>query len=146
MKWPWNKLETRADTSYTDVLIQALVGRVSNNEDALPTATGALEACAGMVGRSFASAEVEGPEMLASALSPDTLEIIGRSMIRRGEVVFLIDTEGGTLRLLPAQTHDVMGGPDPGQLDLSGNHWWTFRNRNLSWDTGNVGVALPVRH
>ena len=119
MKWPWNKLETRADTSYTDVLIQALVGRVSNNEDALPTATGALEACAGMVGRSFASAEVEGPEMLASALSPDTLEIIGRSMIRRGEVVFLIDTGTGKLRLLPAQTHDVMGGPDPDRWEYN---------------------------
>ena len=115
MRWPWNKLETRADTSYTDVLIQSLLSRVTNTEDALPTATGALEACAGMCGRSFAAAEVEGPESLVTALTPDVLEIIGRSMIRRGEVVFLIDTEGGTLRLLPAQTHDVMGGPNPDQ-------------------------------
>ena len=66
-----------------------------------------------MAGRSFAAAEVEGPESLVAALTPDTLEIIGRSMIRRGEVVFLIDTSTGRLRLLPAQTHDVMGGPEP---------------------------------
>ena len=29
------------------------------------------------------------------------------------EVVFLIDTQAGILRLLPAQTHDIVGGPDP---------------------------------
>ena len=39
--------------------------------------------------------------------------MIGRSLIRHGEVVFLIDTQGGRLRLIPAETHDVEGGPDP---------------------------------
>ena len=87
--------------------------------DALPTATGALEACAGMCGRSFAAAEIDGPESLVTALTPDTLEIIGRSMIRRGEVVFLIDTSTGRLRLLPAQTHDVMGGPEPEEWEYN---------------------------
>ena len=39
--------------------------------------------------------------------------MIGRSLIRRGEVLFLLDTSSGNLRLLPAETHDVSGGPDP---------------------------------
>ena len=39
--------------------------------------------------------------------------MIGRSLIRRGELVFLIDTQAGKLRLIPAETHDVTGGPYP---------------------------------
>ena len=38
---------------------------------------------------------------------------MGRSLIRTGEVVFLIDTTAGKLRLIPAETHDVEGGPFP---------------------------------
>ena len=38
---------------------------------------------------------------------------MGRSLIRRGEVVFLIDTQARKLRLIPAETHDVNGGPFP---------------------------------
>ena len=37
----------------------------------------------------------------------------GFGLIRRGEVVFLIDTTAGKLRLIPAETHDVEGGPFP---------------------------------
>ena len=54
-----------------------------------------------------------GPSALVEALSPDCLELIGRSLIRSGQVVFLIDTQGGRLRLLPAQHHDIEGSPDP---------------------------------
>ena len=46
-------------------------------------------------------------------VTPGVLELVGRSLIRRGEIVFLIDTSSGSLRLVPAQTHDVEGGPDP---------------------------------
>ena len=47
------------------------------------------------------------------------MEMIGRSLIRRGEIVFLIDTSAGALQLLPAQAHDVDGGPWPDS--------WTYR-------------------
>ncbi len=80
---------------------------------AVPSATAALEACAGTVGRGFAAAEVTGPDSLTRALTPSIMEMIGRSLIRRGEVVFLIDTQAGKLRLIPAETHDVEGGPFP---------------------------------
>ena len=114
MKWPFgNKLETRADTSYTDTLIAALVSRAQGKSLAVPSATAALEACAGTVGRGFAASEVTGPDSLTRALTPGCLELIGRSLIRRGEVVFLIDTTAGKLRLIPAETHDVEGGPFP---------------------------------
>ena len=110
--WPFsNKLETRA--SYTDVLIASLVSRASGKTLAIPSATGALEACSGVVGRAFAASEVAGPDSLIQALTPSIMEMIGRSLIRVGELVLLIDTQGGRLRLLPAESHDVEGGPDP---------------------------------
>ena len=111
--WPFgNKLETR-DDSFTDTLVGLLVSRAQGKSLSIPTATAALEACAGTVGRGFAASEVAGPESLAKALTPGVLELVGRSLIRRGEVVFLIDTTAGKLRLIPAETHDVEGGPFP---------------------------------
>ena len=59
--WPFgNKLETRQDSSYTDTLVAALVARVRGQTLALPTATAALESCAGVVGRGFMACEVGG--------------------------------------------------------------------------------------
>ena len=110
--WPFgSKLETRA--SYTDTLIAALVSRAQGKTLAIPSATAALEACAGTVGRGFAASEVSGPDSLTQALTPSIMEMIGRSLIRTGEIVFLIDTTSGRLRLIPAETHDVEGGPFP---------------------------------
>ena len=114
MKWPFgNNLEMRAESSYTDTLVGLLVGRAQGKTLAVPSATAALEACSGLTGRGFASAEVSGPDSLTRALTPGALELIGRSLIRRGEVVFLIDTAAGRLRLIPAETHDIEGGPYP---------------------------------
>ena len=48
--WPFgNNLETRAESSYTDVLIASLLSRASGKSLAIPGSTGALEACAGLM-------------------------------------------------------------------------------------------------
>ncbi len=73
--------------------------------------TGALESAAGLVGRAFMACEVVGDPMYTQALTPQVLELIGRGLIRRGDVVFVLDTSDG-LHLLPAQTH-FDGGPMP---------------------------------
>ena len=111
--WPWARRETRADSSYTDALVASITANAAGQNTAFPTATAALESCAGFAGRAFASAEVEAPAMYSHALDPSCLALIGRALIRRGEVVFLIRTEGGVLRLLPCESHDIDGGPDP---------------------------------
>ena len=114
MRWPWStKSEDRADSSYTDVLVAALTANAGGQTTAFPTATAALEACAGAVGRAFAAAIVTGPDSFAAALSPDCMGQIGRSLIRRGEWLARIEVTGGTLRLLPAASHDMAGDPDP---------------------------------
>ncbi len=97
--WPFgNKLETRQESGYSDVLIAALVSRAQGKSLAVPSATAALEACTGTVGRGFAASEVTGPDSIIQALTPGIMEMIGRSLIRRGELVLLIDTQAGNLR------------------------------------------------
>ena len=115
MKWPWqSNLETRADSSYTDALVAAITANAKGQTTAFPSAVGALEAAAGLVGRAFASAVVETESSaVMRSLTPGCLALIGRSLIRRGEIVFYIDTSMGMIDLLPCQSHDVDGAPNP---------------------------------
>ena len=111
--WPFgNHLEKR-EAAYSDAVIAALVSQAEGKSLATPSATAALEACSGLCGRGFAGAEVDGPSFIAGALSPGILEMVGRTLIRSGQVVFLIDTMGGELKLFPSEAHDIEGGPDP---------------------------------
>ena len=71
--------------------------------------------------------------MFTSAITPDLLETIGRELIRRGELVCLIDTSDG-LALWPAQSYDVDGPPDP-------RRWWyrvTIGGPSRTWTQINV--------
>ena len=96
------------------------------------------------MGRGFAASEVSGPDTLARALTPGVLELVGRSLIRRGEVVFLIDTTSGRLRLIPAETHDVEGGPFPDE--------WEYRltlggpSRTVTYDVVPAQSVLHFRY
>ena len=87
MRWPWSKLEAR-DSSFTDTLIQTIVAQASGATLAKPAATGALEASASIVARCFAAADVAGPDQFVAALGPSTLSMIGRALIRQGEILF----------------------------------------------------------
>ena len=121
MKWPWkSNLENRADSSYTDALIRLITQRANGESTAFPAAVGALEAASGLVSRAFATAVVESPSSaVLNALTPSCLALIGRALIRRGEIVFYIDTHAGMIDLLPCQSHDINGGPQPAS--------WTYR-------------------
>ena len=114
MRWPWQNVETRA-VDYSDSLVQFLLNRAQGNiATADANATGALESAAGAVGRAFAGADIasESPTVRA-ALHPDLLEMFGRQLIRSGEMVCYLDSTGGELAIIPAQSHNVMGGPTP---------------------------------
>ena len=47
------------------------------------------------------------------------MSLIGRELIRSGEAVFMLDTNGDRLKLLPAQTWDIAGDPDPDSWEYS---------------------------
>ena len=104
----FRRTETRS--SATDQLLAALLARATGNTPATVTATGAVEAAAGLYGRAFAGATMEGPEAFTRALTPSVLATIGRELIRRGEAVFAIGVgmESG-LTLTPAGTWNVTG-------------------------------------
>ena len=105
--------ETRQDSSYTDALIAALTANAAGKTTAFVGATAALEACAGLIGRAFAACQIDGPPLLVQGLTPDLLNLIGRSLIRKGELVAQIDVMNGRMRYYPAASHNVMGGVDP---------------------------------
>ena len=64
--------------------------------------------------------------------------------MRRGEVVFLIDTSTGMLRLLPAETHDIGGGVFPDE--------WEYRltvagpSRTLTYNHVPYSSVLHFRY
>ena len=141
--WPFGRNETR-DDSYTDTLVAAITARAQGKALVVPTALGALEACAGVVGRGFAAAEVTGGAAIKDALTPAVMEMIGRAMIRAGELVMMIDTADGVIRLLPAESHDVEGGPNPES--------WTYGlslggpSETLSYDNIGAERVLHFRY
>ena len=144
MKWQFWKNETRAEVGYTDAFVAALLGRAQGKTLAVPVATGALESCAGTVGRAFMACEVTGRPAIMDALTPSVLEIIGRSLIRRGESVWRIDVEGGNLVLLPAETWSIEGEPNPAS--------WEYRltlggpSRTLTYDYVPFDSVLHFRY
>ena len=129
MRLPWRH-EVR-ESSYTDTLIASLIrAQAGASTVAIPTATGALEACVGIVGRAFASAEVEG----SSSITPALLSMIARDLLRKGESVHLIDVAAGAVQLLPASAFDVAGrSPSPTT--------WTYR-LDLAAPDGNAVVSV----
>ena len=114
MIWPWKgKREERADA--TDALIAALQGRAEGGDVQEPSGLAAVEMASGLVGRAFAGASVSGDRL--RVVTPQILEMIGRSLIRRGELVLALD-DGP--RLLPASGWEIRGmGPD--------SKLWTYR-------------------
>ena len=134
MRWPWQQREVRESAPFTDAIVAALAAGVSG-DGARSSATAALEAAAGAVARGFAAATVEGaPAAMADALSPATLSLIGRDLIRRGESVFHIEIRRGEIRLAPAGSWDVRGGVREAE-------WW-YR-LDLFGPSGNVTRFVP---
>ena len=112
MRWPWNRSEVRESAPYSDAVVASIVSAAGGPSLAAVGATGALEAASSLVARSFSSALVRSASaQVVGALSPIVLSSIGRALVRSGECVFLITTDGGRLGLLPATSWNIRGGP-----------------------------------
>lgn len=114
--WPFGEIRRlrREVRGYSDTLTELLVARAGGDGEPTGSAhlTAAVEACAGMWARAFASAEVEGDPH--DVLTPGLLARVGRSLIVSGESLHLIEVRGGSVRLIPSGTWDVLGNtPDP---------------------------------
>ena len=113
MRFPWTKREKREDvtssTTYSDLRLAAVLAAATGESGAEIGAVAAAEVAAGLWGRSFAGAAVVGTGAAVAGLSPDILESIGRSLVLRGESLFVIDVQKGALSLVPVATWDVRG-------------------------------------
>ena len=110
MRWPWSTKRERRSGVYTDALVSYLENEAGGTTQARAGTSAAVEAAAGLWSRAFAAASVEGaPDDVTAAVSPAVLGMIGRELIRSGEIVFAIDMAGNGLRLTPASTHNLQG-------------------------------------
>ena len=136
-RWPWvaGPLETRAaePTDYTSLLLATAYGRAAGSGSD-PSVLGALETAAGFWSRAFAAATVTGaPDVIARAVTPWLLSTVARSLIRSGESLWLIEVEGGAVRLEPCAFWDVRGGdPNPST--------WRIRADRVAPDTSRTDV------
>ena len=129
--WPFTKDETRASDSLTDLVLAGLQANSMGTQTAPVASLAAVEAAAGLWGRSFASAAVTPSTIATAGLTPAILERIGRGLLLRGEALFAIDFEGGVLTLTEAVSWNVAGGRE-----------WIYKC-DLSEPSGTVSRTLP---
>ena len=112
--WPFGRRpEVRQASGYTTSIVDALEAAAVGG-GAVSAATAAVETAAGLWGRCLSMATVTPQTVRTRALTPSTLEIVGRELARRGEMLFVPQVRGGRLRLLPAAlTYTVVGEAEP---------------------------------
>ncbi|MYE06625.1 MAG: phage portal protein [Chloroflexi bacterium] len=110
---------------YTDDQLEAQIAHATGVIRATATAT--VETAAGMVGRAFAAAEVDGD---LGALTPSVRESMGRGFVLRGEALFALDVAGVGVVLLPATSALIEGGPIPAT--------WQYRSLMLPGPTRTI--------
>ena len=119
--------EKREAQPFTDAVIQAIVSQAEGTTPGDPAQTWALECAANLYARAFSAAKVTGER--TERLTPGTLALIARNMIRRGDSLHVIDLHRGVVDFLPAGSWDVRGGWDESS--------WFYR-ADLFGPSGNV--------
>ena len=149
--WPFSRRteERQATGGYTGI-ISALIGASAAGTAQQASATAATEAVAGLLSRAFADARVDGPADVAEALSPRTLALIGRDLVRVGESLHVIRMSGGRLRLFPASTWYWQGNADPADWTCtatvygpSGSSTWRLPQSSVVFMTWGSPTARP---
>ena len=101
MRWPWQQKRAEEREDLGNALGEFLADRAAGQPVDLARLSVA-EACAGVWGRAFAAARVDG----WPALNPGLLQLIGRTLLFRGEFAGALTASG---MILPAASFDVVG-------------------------------------
>jgi hypothetical protein len=113
-KWPWQKTEKRSAASgFTAEIISARESYIAGRSG-LAELTATAQSCISLWENGFSLADVTGTDLLDRR----TLALVGRSLARRGEAVFLIRESG----LVPAADWDLStrdGRPTAYRLSIS---------------------------
>ena len=138
--------EREARSSYTDMVVDALVMAASGSGTASPFGTAALEMAASRWARAMATAQASH-----SSINPTLLATIGRALCRSGEIVFdlVVDPVRG-LTFIPASDWLVFrGGADPStweyQLSLRGPGTQAVVNRTRAGVAHFIYASDPRR-
>ena len=101
--------------TYTTDRVAQLSAASTSGPAAIATATAAIETAAGVWGRALALATVSPQTPRTRAITPSLLELTGRALARRGQVVFDLEVDaGGDLAMLPCAASSVLiGTADP---------------------------------
>ena len=134
MLWPFTRRTEHRQAGYTDGVVAALLSRASGTQ-ADVAATAAVEAAAGALSRAFASAEITPNTPATRGITPDVLAQIGRALIVRGEIVYVIHVRDGRVSLFPAASWDVTGAADPAS--------WRYQV-DLASPSGSVTISRPA--
>ena len=130
--WPFRTPETRAADSLTDAVLAGLMAGATGAQTAQVAALAAVEACAGLWGRSFAAAAVTPGNAATVALTPAILARIGRALLLRGEAVFEIVVDQAGLHLVESCT-----------WTLSGRGNWMYRC-DFATPSGTYSRTIPA--
>ena len=114
--WLSRESEVRQE-SYSDTVVALMLAQAAGVNTARPDDIATVEACAGIIGRSFAAAAATEDV----GMTPLLMMTLGRELTLRGELVCWIRLNAdGTIGLRPSAYHDVRyGGTDPDT--------WTYR-------------------
>ena len=93
------------ERGYTNLILAGLEATVEGREGNIQS-TSALEIAARMWAGALAGATVKGTDLL----TPQTMALIGRQVVREGEIAFAIEVREGRPMLLPASAWEVMRG------------------------------------
>ena len=112
MRFPWSSSTVETRASYTSALLDHLYSQAQGRASATVAATAGVEAASSFYGRAFQLATVTADRpMVADVLTPALMGMVGRSLVRRGELVLYIDMTGDGLALLPVNSYEVADGP-----------------------------------
>ena len=131
--WPF-KSETR-EANYTDAVVSVrfspgLKGRLLSPDWQRPLSSQLQESWGAHLRLRIVGCVSDA---IQAALRPETLAMIGRSLIRRGEIVFLISTDTGGLELYPCADWDISGGVSPALWTYRVSVGFAFGQQRRTW-------------
>ena len=106
--WPFKREARSAGGGYSDAVVRAIEAQAAQKA-ADVGGTAAVEAAAGALSRAFAAAEVRGADWVQRAVTPVWLAQVGRSLIREGASLSVIEMAGGDVELVPAAFYNFEG-------------------------------------
>ena len=110
---------------YADLILAGLEATVEGST-ANVLQTAALETAAGIWARALAASTVTGTD----ALTRRVRHLIGRELIRAGEVVLVIEVVDGLVQLVPAASFEVLAG-------------WEYRVEVIAPPGGSISSIVP---